>query len=70
YADTLFTINKLTPTGITPDGSSDLCFGSYHPGGAQFVFVDGSTHFIPETVDSLIYRYLGGRNDGNVVQLP
>ncbi|MCA9210072.1 MAG: DUF1559 domain-containing protein [Planctomycetales bacterium] len=70
YADTLFTINKLTPAGITSDGSSDLSFGSYHPGGAQFVFVDGSTHFIPETVDSLIYRYLGGRNDGNVVQLP
>ena len=39
-------------------------FKSRHPGGAQFVFVDGSTHFIAETVDKTTYRALGGRRDG------
>lgn len=39
-------------------------FKSDHAGGAQFVFCDGSVHFIPETVDYLTYQQLGSRNDG------
>jgi prepilin-type N-terminal cleavage/methylation domain-containing protein/prepilin-type processing-associated H-X9-DG protein len=42
-------------------------FKSMHPGGAQFVFVDGSVHFLPETIDYRTYNYLGGRRDGNAV---
>lgn len=40
-------------------------FRSRHPGGAQFVFVDGSVHFISETVNYQTYQALGGRRDGN-----
>jgi len=54
---------------ITTD-QSDRSFGSKHPGGAQFVFVDGSTHFIPETINTTTYQYLGRRNDGQVVEIP
>ncbi len=52
------------------------CFSSRHPGGAQFVYADGSTHFIPETIevgtkDDVsnygVYIKLLTRNDGQVI---
>jgi len=70
-----------------PETSSDAVkrnsYASNHPGGANFVFVDGSTHFIPETIehnrltydDHLtglepgIYQRFFGRDDGQVVIL-
>jgi len=39
-------------------------FRSMHSGGAQFLFVDGSVHFITQNVNHQTYQYLGGRNDG------
>jgi prepilin-type N-terminal cleavage/methylation domain-containing protein/prepilin-type processing-associated H-X9-DG protein len=38
-------------------------FHSKHHGGANFAFVDGSVHFISETIDHQTYQYLGCRND-------
>jgi prepilin-type processing-associated H-X9-DG protein len=49
---------------------STLAFGSMHPGGAQFVFVDGSTHFLSQDVDPVLYRGLGSRNGGEAVSVP
>jgi prepilin-type processing-associated H-X9-DG protein len=34
---------------------------SLHPGGAQGAYADGSVHFIPETVDKVIWRNTGTR---------
>jgi prepilin-type processing-associated H-X9-DG protein len=45
-------------------------FKSYHPGGAQFVFCDGSVQFVPETIDYLTYQRLGDRHDGQPVNFP
>lgn len=45
-------------------------FKSDHPGGAQFVFCDASTHFLPETIDYTNYQRLGDRRDGETVELP
>jgi type II secretory pathway pseudopilin PulG len=42
-------------------------FHSMHPGGAQFVLVDGSVHFLSETIDLTTLRRLGDRRDGNPV---
>ena len=42
-------------------------FRSRHTGGAQFLLVDGSTHFLSENIDHQVYQYLGGRADGNPV---
>jgi prepilin-type processing-associated H-X9-DG protein len=42
-------------------------FRSNHPGGAQFLFVDGSVQFLPETIDYMTYQYLGGRKDSHPV---
>jgi prepilin-type N-terminal cleavage/methylation domain-containing protein/prepilin-type processing-associated H-X9-DG protein len=45
-------------------------FKSLHPGGAQFVFGDGSVRFIPQNVDMVTYNYLGDKADRKAVNLP
>ncbi|MEN1677994.1 MAG: DUF1559 domain-containing protein [Planctomycetota bacterium] len=40
--------------------------GSFHPGGANFVFADGSTHFLTEDIDLNTFRGMGRRADGDV----
>lgn len=42
-------------------------FRSDHPGGAQFVFVDGSVHFIEETIDYPTLRALVTREGGETI---
>jgi len=49
---------------------SDLSFGSYHPGIAQFAMGDGAVKQIPETINAAVYHALGGRNEGTPAQLP
>jgi prepilin-type N-terminal cleavage/methylation domain-containing protein len=62
--DNNYWINRRT------SGDSNLAFGSKHPGGAQFALVDGSARFISQNVDINTYKFLGGRNDGNAVEMP
>jgi prepilin-type N-terminal cleavage/methylation domain-containing protein/prepilin-type processing-associated H-X9-DG protein len=45
-------------------------FRSWHQGGANFAFVDGSVHFISQDIDHQVYQYLGCRNDNQPVTLP
>ncbi|HIM30807.1 MAG TPA: DUF1559 domain-containing protein [Planctomycetes bacterium] len=45
----------------------EMAFGSYHPGGAQFAFCDGSARYIGQGVDKVIYRGLGSRDGEEVV---
>ncbi len=45
---------------------NDLYFGSRHPGEAQFVFADGSVHFIDETINLQIYQDLATIAGGEV----
>ena len=42
-------------------------FGSAHPAGGNFTFVDGSVHTIPYDVDEQVFKYLGHRDDGQIV---
>lgn len=42
-------------------------FKSRHPSGAQFVFADGSVHFLNEEIDFRNYNRLGDRRDGEAV---
>ena len=46
---------------------SYLGFGSYHPGGANFVFCDGSVRFLKSTTDRGVLSALGTRARGEVV---
>lgn len=60
---------------IVPGGSQEvslhnLYFGSHHPGGAHFGFIDGSCHFLPDDIDLDVYLGLASVNGQEVVQIP
>jgi prepilin-type N-terminal cleavage/methylation domain-containing protein/prepilin-type processing-associated H-X9-DG protein len=42
-------------------------FKSNHGGGANFVFGDGSVHFVSQDINHQTYQYLGCRNDGQAI---
>ncbi len=52
--------------------TNDAAFGarSFHPGVAQAVMADGSTHAFSETIDWALWRWLGNKADGNPVTVP
>jgi prepilin-type N-terminal cleavage/methylation domain-containing protein/prepilin-type processing-associated H-X9-DG protein len=43
-------------------------FGSFHKGGANFIFGDGSVRFISQTIAPSVYRFLGHRADGEMLE--
>jgi prepilin-type N-terminal cleavage/methylation domain-containing protein/prepilin-type processing-associated H-X9-DG protein len=42
-------------------------FKANHAGGANFVFGDGSVHFLSQDINHTTYQYLGCRNDGQAI---
>jgi prepilin-type N-terminal cleavage/methylation domain-containing protein/prepilin-type processing-associated H-X9-DG protein len=73
----------IAPINVLTDGSLGLScqnknsnwnesmgFKSNHSGGANFVFADGSVHFISETIDHRNYQLLGCRNDRQPTNQP
>jgi len=59
---------RFTEKILLRDGSAEgdfERFGSSHPGGGVFGFVDGSIRFIPFSIHPTIYQTLGNRFDGN-----
>lgn len=64
YKNRTIALNVSAHIGVADDC---IAFRSRHPTGAQFAFADGSTHFLSETIDGVVYRNLGDRADGNVV---
>jgi prepilin-type processing-associated H-X9-DG protein len=42
-------------------------FVSMHPGGANFLFADGSVRFLKTSITLVTYCALGSRNGGEVV---
>ncbi len=49
------------------DFNTAMGFKSRHPGGANFVFADGSTHFLQQDIDYTTYQMLGARADAEVI---
>src|SRR5438270_10542843 len=68
---------------VTDTGCTRYAWSSIHPGGVNFGFCDGSTHFLPETIDgdstqqtcnkpvmtNFVLQNLYFRNDGNFVDI-
>ncbi len=42
-------------------------FSSYHPGGTNFAFGDGSVRFLAETIEPELYQQLANRADGKLI---
>ncbi len=60
-------LNTPTGTGVTVDlygYSTNGCFASMHPGGANFAFGDGHVVFMSENVDLRTYRSMSTRSEG------
>lgn len=74
---------RINPPFIAGNGVKNKCFSSLHVGGAQFVLVDGSVHFISENIENNettpaayrtgtafgAFQKLCARSDGGVVSV-
>jgi prepilin-type processing-associated H-X9-DG protein len=58
--------NNTAPLGCR-FGADAKGFVSFHPGGANFAFCDGSVHFLKQSISMPTYCALGSRNGGEVV---
>ncbi len=62
-------IDGINSSPYNPATSFDVSpvmrlFGSFHTGGCQAAYADGSVHFLPESMDINVYRRLATRADG------
>lgn len=64
FVDTAAYPPSYAPASI-PAAEQLRVFGSYHPGGCNMAFADGSVQFFEQTVDIGLFRRLGTRADGN-----
>ena len=60
-------LNYRLPTPNVENWTRQISFRSMHPGGANFVFADGSVKFIKSTINFNIYQALSTRGQGEIV---
>jgi prepilin-type N-terminal cleavage/methylation domain-containing protein/prepilin-type processing-associated H-X9-DG protein len=59
------------PAAAFPYTNDRICaYGSYHSGGANFCFADGSVHFLRDATLLDVLQRLAVRNDGLAVEVP
>ena len=58
---------KLSPPGRSSDRDNGGN-ASHHPGGCNFVFADGSVHFLSENISQLLVTALTTRRAGDIVE--
>jgi len=69
--------NYATPNGgpaecrwsVNNCGPNDEPF-SFHSGGVNCLFGDGSVRYLRDTIDALALKWLAGANDGRTIQIP
>lgn len=61
--------NTGSPINTPPRPGGDLVggYGSYHGGGANFLFGDSAVRFLSERISPRVYRLLGHREDGEPI---
>jgi len=59
---------NLDPAATTFPYRSQFGFNSMHPGGLHFVYVDGSVHFINESIELGVYHALATIKGGETLQ--
>ena len=64
------TFPQNLPTQANPRWDESIGFRSFHPGGANFLFCDGTVRFLPNEIDMVVYRALASRSAGEAVTLP
>jgi prepilin-type N-terminal cleavage/methylation domain-containing protein len=52
-----------------PNASGRDGFSSQHPGGCQMALCDASVRFVQRNIDPVVFRNIGGRDDGIVASL-
>jgi prepilin-type processing-associated H-X9-DG protein len=62
-------VNYPVNLTMVNNANSDRTFRSKHPGGANFLFADGTVRFISDSVNTAVYQALGTRNGGEVVSV-
>jgi prepilin-type processing-associated H-X9-DG protein/prepilin-type N-terminal cleavage/methylation domain-containing protein len=64
--EALETVEALAEDGSWP---VDLTggFSSFHPGGSNFLFCDGSVRLLKNAINPHVYRLLGNRADGEMI---
>ena len=67
YSHTLSPNNKGSDCGDTSFTQAHIAARSYHPGGVNAAFCDGSVHFIKDTINLNTWRAVGSRKGGEVV---
>jgi prepilin-type N-terminal cleavage/methylation domain-containing protein/prepilin-type processing-associated H-X9-DG protein len=70
HTDTETLSAPLTGCNRNCTWNTEFGFKSMHPGGANFLFGDGSVHYLSETIDHWNYQYLGAKDDGQVAKIP
>ena len=69
HRNTEYAQERLPVVDVTSNNDS-LVFRSVHPGGAHFIFGDGSVHFLSESCDFAAYQALSSRDGGEPVTPP
>ena len=63
-----YTFDGLTSPGPCPlNCSNQFAVFAFHPKGANTLFVDGSVHFLPQTIDEFVFFALVTRAGGEVI---
>lgn len=55
------------PPNVPRHSANDMPWGSFHSGGSNFAYVDGSVRFLTEDIDPLVWVGAASRNGGETI---